>query len=122
MLSISAVASSGQFSMTNNFYYRNTKAAKLTPGKVAEIKRLYGMGRTQSALSREYQVTVGQIGRIVRGESWQGIAAEPSQEEIDASWARIEAGLNKKPQEKEDELKVLKDAFGEEKPINPLDE
>ncbi len=51
--------------------FRNTKAAKLNPTQVGEIRRFYeDEGLTQGELARRYGVSVGQIGRIVRGESW----------------------------------------------------
>jgi len=54
------------------FEKRNRGARKLSGVQVSDIRRRYEGGATQSSLSREYQVSVGQIGRIVRGESWQG--------------------------------------------------
>lgn len=44
---------------------------KLTAQQVYELRVKYAAGATQGELSREYQVTSGQVGRIVRGESWQ---------------------------------------------------
>jgi hypothetical protein len=44
---------------------------KLTPEQVYEMRVKYAAGATQGELSREYKVTVGQVGRIVRGEGWQ---------------------------------------------------
>lgn len=61
--------------MTNSFNRSNTKAAKLKAEQVIELKRLYAEGWSQGRLSREFQISVGQIGRIVRGESWQWQAA-----------------------------------------------
>lgn len=49
------------------------KAAKLTGVQVLRIRELYSVGYSQGALAREFQVTIGTIGRIVRGESWQAI-------------------------------------------------
>lgn len=59
--------------MTNQFYRRNTKAAKLTWSAVEELRRKYEAGATQGELCREYGLSVGQVGRIVRGESWKDI-------------------------------------------------
>lgn len=53
---------------------RNAGGRKLSEGMVGEIRRRYAKGETQGALSRGYGVSVGQIGRIVRGESWQNPA------------------------------------------------
>lgn len=55
------------------FQGKNSRAAKLTVQKVLEIRRRYAEGDTQSLLSRVYQVSLVQIGRIVRGESWQQV-------------------------------------------------
>lgn len=59
------------------FGQRNRAARKLDGEKVGEIRRRYESGETQSVLSREFGVSIGQIGRIVRGESWQNPLASP---------------------------------------------
>lgn len=56
--------------MPNNFRKGHTTAAKLTPSQVLEIRLKFNEGRTQGSLCREYGVSVGQIGRITRGEAW----------------------------------------------------
>lgn len=48
----------------------NISRAKLTPEDVVEIRRRYNALETQGALARAYGVSIGTIGRIVRGESW----------------------------------------------------
>lgn len=53
------------------FQNRNTKAAKLTLAQVEEIRTLYRDGWTQSSLCGIFNVSVGTIGRIVRGEGWR---------------------------------------------------
>ncbi len=59
---------------SNKFYTRNTKAARLTPTQVQEIRAKYATGNyTQGALCQEYDISIVQIGRIVRGESWKGM-------------------------------------------------
>lgn len=63
---------------------------------VREMRRLYGEGWTQSSLSRQFQISVVQVGRIVRLESWQRLPTEykpPSQEEMDAAARRTAATL-----------------------------
>lgn len=81
------------------------KAAKLSADDVLKIRELYTMGVSQGALSRKFSISIGQIGRICRGESWQGIAgdqpsiqtpADPgiSAAEIEASQARLFALLS----------------------------
>jgi hypothetical protein len=52
----------------------NSRASKLTPMQVLDMREEYASGATQSALSRKYQMSIGQIGRIVRNESWQQFA------------------------------------------------
>lgn len=53
----------------------NTAASRLTPTEVGRIRAQYAKGQTQGSLSREFSVSVVQIGRIVRGEVWQHIPA-----------------------------------------------
>lgn len=50
----------------------NTRAGKLNPSKVREIRERYNMGETQRDLGVAFGVSTNQIGRIVRGESWGG--------------------------------------------------
>jgi len=52
------------------FERSNVKASKVTPTQVVEIKERYAKGETQGSLCRAFGLSVGQIGRIVRGESW----------------------------------------------------
>ena len=44
--------------------------SKLTQAQVDEIRRLYAEGYTQGSLCRHFRVSIAQIGRIVRNESW----------------------------------------------------
>ena len=67
----------------------HTAAAKLTPEQVLELRQRYNAGWTQGRLSREYQVSIGQIGRIVRGEAWQQYTQEPHPDALDDSIARL---------------------------------
>lgn len=72
------------------FYRNNTKASKLNGTQVVEIRQLYGAGWTQGQLSREFQISVGQIGRIVRGESWMQLPTTPaSQAELQTQAQRV---------------------------------
>jgi len=73
------------------FTQRNTRAAKLTASAVLEIRDFYEKGRiSQGQLARDYGVSVVQIGRIVRGEVWQGLRnAMPSNEAIEESAQRM---------------------------------
>lgn len=48
---------------------------KVTSEEVFEMRRSYeAYEMTQGQLARAYGISVGQVGRIVRGESWQGSA------------------------------------------------
>ena len=67
----------------------HSAAAKLTAQQVLEIRQHYNAGWTQGRLSREYRVSIGQIGRIVRGEAWQQYRQEVHPDEIEDSIARI---------------------------------
>lgn len=58
----------------------NKRASKLTLTQVKDMRELYARGDcTQGQLARDYKVSVIQVGRILRGESWQGVGeASPS--------------------------------------------
>jgi len=59
------------------FQTHNTRRAVLTASKVQEMRALYGKGHvTQGQLARDYGVSVVQVGRIVRGEVWQGLGPQ----------------------------------------------
>lgn len=51
---------------------------KLDQLAVDEMREAYQDGESQGALARRFGVSVGTVGRIVRGESWQGAAAAPA--------------------------------------------
>lgn len=70
------------------FRRRNFANAKLLPEDIVMIRRRYNAGETQGSLSREYRMSIGTIGRIVRGESWQDIPAPAHPDEIGLETAR----------------------------------
>lgn len=45
--------------------------SKLNQLQIDEIRELYKCGKTQTELSRTYNISQGQIGRIVRNERWK---------------------------------------------------
>jgi hypothetical protein len=53
------------------FISNNTRAGKITAQEVYDLREEYAAGATQGSLARKYKLSVGQVGRIVRGESWQ---------------------------------------------------
>lgn len=53
-----------------NFELKRNPSRKLTLQQVEEIRRWAGQGATHGSLARHFRVSAGQIGRIVRGESW----------------------------------------------------
>lgn len=72
------------------FQLKHTRAAKLTLADVRSIRRKWGSGAwTQSALCREYGVTINTIGRIVRGESWADVESDASTEEVQEMGIRM---------------------------------
>ena len=85
------------------FERNNRTAKKLTLGQVAEIRELYAQGATQGQLCRRFSMSVGQIGRIVRGESWAADAqpvSMPRAADIEASAKRllqVQAQVNSAP-------------------------
>lgn len=68
----------------STFRKDNITASKLTPEKVVEMRhRYHNLRWTQGALAREYGVSVGQIGRIVRNEVWQAYTQIESPDELE---------------------------------------
>lgn len=54
----------------SKFRAGHKRSAKLTGEQVLSIRQRYLAGESQGSLARDFQISVGQIGRIVRGESW----------------------------------------------------
>ena len=69
----------------------NRKNAKLTQALVDRMRERYAAGEaTQGDLAREHYMSVGQIGRVLRGESWpSGPRFGARSEELDASLQRL---------------------------------
>lgn len=57
--------------VNGQFAPNNIKSAKLTWTDVRRIRELYAEGWSQGDLSREFDVGVAQIGKIVRNECWK---------------------------------------------------
>jgi len=100
------------------FQRGNTRTAKLTGEHVYEIRRLYDEGWSQGRLAREFNISVGQIGRIVRGESWRN-QAKPlpkmaSEEEVNASAERM-AKLIKEIQDKQEQNSLVDKLLDDDK-------
>ena len=109
----------------SKFGRRNGKAAKLTAREVIEIRKLYASSQaTQGRLSIDFGISIGQIGRIVRGEVWQDLGhIEPTKEEIELSGRRM-LELTKQVHE-ESALERMNREVAEEKatlPDNMIDE
>lgn len=85
----------GMEDVMSTFGRGNVAGRKLTPGQVAEIREDYAAGVTQGALCRRFGVSIAQIGRIVRGESWAQVRPpeEAGQREIEDSQRRLFALL-----------------------------
>lgn len=74
----------------SKFERTNAKASKLKPSQVLEIKERYAAGETQGSLCRAFGVSIGQIGRVVRGESWGHLGgAVTTEAEVEASKVRF---------------------------------
>jgi IS30 family transposase len=84
--------------------------------EVQRIRELYAAGWSQGRIAREFQRTVGTIGRIVRGETHQQLPKLASEEELAKGAAEAQRKLmerflsevNEKA-EINDELKRLKE-------------
>jgi len=77
--------------MLNSFGRGNRKASKVTAVQVEGMRRKYEQGMTQRELALEYRLSIGQVGRIVRGESWQDTGAARGYVEREA-WRAVERG------------------------------
>ena len=49
---------------------RRKPASKLTEEQVRLIRARYAGGATQGEIAREYSISIGHIGRILRNEVW----------------------------------------------------
>lgn len=56
------------------FSAHNSRAAKVTAEMVLRMRLEYAKGATQNELADRYDLSVVQVGRIVRGESWRHVA------------------------------------------------
>ena len=88
---------------TMSFERRNKMARKMTPSQVADMRLAYSQGATQGALCSRFGVSVGTVGRIVRGESWVETAAVrmPSPREQEDMLQRLmatQAAVNAAPE------------------------
>ena len=77
--------------MLNSFGRGNRKASKVTAVQVEGMRRKYEQGMTQRELALEYRLSIGQVGRIVRGESWQDTGSARGYVEREA-WRAVERG------------------------------
>jgi len=57
--------------MVSKYRVGNSRAAKLRPEQVLKMRELYEQGMTQRELGEIYDMSVNQVGRIVRNESWK---------------------------------------------------
>lgn len=62
----------------SRFHRLNTKSATLTPQKVLQMRKDYAQGKTQGQCAKDYGISVGQVGRIVRGEAWMQVPEVPT--------------------------------------------
>lgn len=104
------------------FGLRNLGAAKLSAAQVVELRRLYQEeGWTQGRLARHFQVGVGQVGRIVRGEAWVTVTQTSpvrSMESVKETLIRAQADAVRAGVTKREDTGVL----AERMPESPLDE
>lgn len=94
----------------------NVRAGKLTASQVLELRELYAGGWSQGRLSRTFGISIGQIGRIVRGEAWQQYAQIAGEKELSA-----EAHKAMPQSEMESSLKKLAGMLeGDRQPPSPI--
>ncbi len=90
--------------------YRPTRSAKLDWPTVREIRRLYAEGRSQGFLTRQFGVSIAQIGRIIRQEAWLE-SDRPTEQTFyqESSMSMLQKMLSEANQKKAEEAKVDKD-------------
>ena len=98
------------------FQLGHRRSSKLSPDQVLEIRRLYSeLNWSQGRLAREFGMSVGQIGRIVRGEHWQEYTQIPTEQEI-------EHQLVVGPKPDPEELKASLERLRAKMPVPEFDE
>lgn len=108
----------------SKFNQNNSRASKLSPVQVHEIRSKYAAGYTQASLCREYGISIGQIGRIVRGESWQQFPVARTENQVQADYLRQHGSPPPEPTEEEIAASAAKlDALvaAEEERIDPIE-
>ena len=107
----------------SKFSRGHTKAAKLTATQVLEIRELYNQGFTQGALSKQFHISVVQIGRIVRGEVWQQYQQPAHPDEIEDSLAKLRGDVVEvmPPADLMDRLAGIAPSADVPPPIDPLE-
>lgn len=93
------------------FARHNERAAKLEVHQVKAMREKYAQGATQASLSREYSVSVVQVGRIVRGESWQSLPTVKSAAEMQLEAFSMEARAQESARRVAEMLRI--------EPVNP---
>lgn len=77
------------------FRKNNLRSAKLNGEQVMEIRAKFAKRVTQGQLAREYGMSVVQIGRIVRCESWAELPEIVTDQEFHMQVAKAEYGVSK---------------------------
>lgn len=86
-----------------------------TPQEVMRIRELYAAGWSQGRLAREFQRTVGTIGRIVRGETHQQLPTIKSDSELASEAEEAKKRFQKMLEEQEVERQNrIAEEFGKE--------
>jgi hypothetical protein len=75
--------------MARKFWSGNTKAAKMTPTQVLNMRADYRDGMTQGQLARKYGLGIAQVGRIVRFEVWTDVKEELTEVDQSVMLARL---------------------------------
>ena len=103
---------------------KTNAARKLTRDQVVEIRAHISQGITQGSLARYYGVSVGQIGRIARGESWGEVThgeAAPSPATLDGIAARV-MRVQQELSEAREQGMELPVSPTRRQPVSPLDD
>lgn len=81
----------------SKFSSHNSRSAKLTAADVVDIRQRIADGETQSSICKDYPISIGQLGRIARNESWKIASSIPVKDiDIKESQQRLLAMMGRR--------------------------
>lgn len=91
---------------------RTHPLAKLTPKKVAALRRDWASGLTHEQLAKRYRISCHTARKITRGETWRHVASPPSTPKSRRRLSAEDVGAIQRRKASGETLQQLADAFG----------